>query len=603
MGYKFKKSDALDLARYLGCKTHEKGNELFFEYCPRCKGGRHDKNTFSINMDNGTFNCFRSSCGYKGHFVELARDFNFKLEFDNSPKRYKKLPQKPIVTKPAAVRYLESRGISEDVAKKYNITTTRNNDNILVFPFYDEQKMLQFVKYRNTKYNGTGNKEWCEKDTKPILFGMAQCADFKRLIITEGQIDSLSVSECGIDNAVSVPTGAQGFTWLPFVWDWILKFKEILVFGDFENGSMSLLQTLQQRLPQKIKAVRECDYLGEKDANAILCKYGKDAVINAVKNAEIPKIANVKDLSTVKAVDENKLPKIKTGITELDKVIGGLILGQLIILSGKRGNGKSTFMSQLVCEALEQDYSIFAYFGELADFHFKRWLDYQLAGANNVATLNNEYGEPVYTIAAETVEKINEWYKGRAFIYDNNYIDDSSQEMDVLTTTIETVIKQYDCKLICIDNLMTAMECVGEQNALYLAQSNFVGKLKKIAVKYNVVVILVAHPRKSKENFNNDEVSGSSDVTNKADIVLNYERVENEEYDGKISVTKNRLFGRYAYGDNAIKLLYSKKTKRISGINDSYKRYGWEKSDPNDVWEKEGFIYSNVDLESLPFEV
>ena len=53
------------------------------------------------------------------------------------------------------------------------------------------------------------NKEWSEAETMPILFGIKQCKDFDRLIITEGQIDSLSVAECGFNNAVSVPTGQQ----------------------------------------------------------------------------------------------------------------------------------------------------------------------------------------------------------------------------------------------------------------------------------------------------------------------------------------------------------------------------------------------------------
>ena len=65
MAYEFKRTDVLDFGKYLGIKTHIKGDEMFFEYCPKCHGGRHDKNTFSINLENGTFNCFRSSCGYK----------------------------------------------------------------------------------------------------------------------------------------------------------------------------------------------------------------------------------------------------------------------------------------------------------------------------------------------------------------------------------------------------------------------------------------------------------------------------------------------------------------------------------------------------------
>ncbi len=58
-----------------------KGKELFFRYCPYCNGDGHDRDTFSVNLENGTFHCFRSSCGKSGHFVEMARDFGYTLDF------------------------------------------------------------------------------------------------------------------------------------------------------------------------------------------------------------------------------------------------------------------------------------------------------------------------------------------------------------------------------------------------------------------------------------------------------------------------------------------------------------------------------------------
>ena len=127
-----------------------------------------------------------------------------------------------------------------------------------------------------------------------------------------------------------------------------------MVFGDNEHGKITLADTLRARLPQTVKVVQRKDYLGEKDANAILLKYGKAAVVRAVDGAEIPRLENVKDLSTVQTVDINALPKIKTNIPGIDRIIGGLVMGQVVLLTGKRGNGKSTFMSQLVCEALDQ---------------------------------------------------------------------------------------------------------------------------------------------------------------------------------------------------------------------------------------------------------
>ena len=583
MAYEFKASDVFDFAQSISAETHEKGGELFFKYCPRCRGGdHHDKDTFSVNLATGAFKCFRAGCDYHGHFVELCRDFNYQLDFGER-KVYRKLPQKEIVIRDEAVAYLASRGIGAEICKRYKITVTKDRKNILAFPFYDENGVLQFIKYRKTDFDKRFDsaKEWCEKDTKPILFGMAQCVDFDTLIITEGQIDSLSVAECGFNNAVSVPTGALGFTWLQNCWEWICQFKEIICFGDYEHGKMTLLDTLIARLPQTIKAVRAEDYLGEKDANAILTKYGKQAIVTAIANAEPPKLSNVKDLSTVQAVDINALPKIKTGIPELDRTIGGLICGQVILLTGKRGNGKSTLMSQFVCEALDQDKNVFVYSGELADYHFKRWLDFQLAGNNNIIENKNEFGDSVYSLLNETVERLNTWYAGRAYIYDNNYVPEDGDELESITKTIEKVIRQYGVSLVCIDNLMTAMDVVTQNDNLYLAQSNFVGALKKIAVRYNVAIILVAHPRKTSAEFTNDDVSGSSDITNKVDVVMSYRRVDEEEgsdHDGELSVTKNRLFGRYASGKNAIPLMYSEKTKRVFAVGGGGRIYGWEKN-------------------------
>ena len=580
MGYEFDKNDAYGFARSICADTHEKGDELFFRLCPKCKGGdRHqDKDTFSINLKTGVFKCFRAGCDYHGHFVELARDFDYDLGFGEK-RVYRKLPQKPVVVRDGAIEYMASRGISAEVCRRYELTTRTDNKNILVFPFYDDAGTLQFVKYRNMKFRRgiDKNKEWSEADTMPILFGMKQCNGFDRLIITEGQIDSLSVAECEIENAVSVPTGATGFTWLANCWDWIIKFREIVVFGDNEHGKITLADTLRARLPQTVKVVQRKDYLGEKDANAILLKYGKAAVVRAVEGAEIPKLENVKDLSTVQTVDINALPKIKTNIPGIDRVIGGLVMGQVVLLTGKRGNGKSTFMSQLVCEALDQGENVFIYSGELADYHFKRWIDFQLAGTDYIKSTQNVYGDFEYTISDDVTRKISDWYKGRAFIYDNNWIPDDGGEFESLPETIEKVIKQYGVRLVCIDNLMTAMETVQENDQLYLAQSNFVGKLKKIAVKYDVVVILVAHPRKTKLEFDNDDVAGSADITNKADVVMSYQRVENDDScDSTLSITKNRLFGKYANKENAIKLFYSEKTKRIFPYGQYPRRYGWE---------------------------
>ncbi|MBR4934473.1 MAG: AAA family ATPase [Anaerotignum sp.] len=576
MSYEFNKQDVFDFADTIQTEKHTKGRELFFRECPYCRGGnKHDKDTFSINLDNGTFYCFRSGCGKSGHFVQLARDFGFQLDFGEG-RQYKPLPQKKVESKPAAVEYMESRGISKAVTERYNITVQTKNPHVLVFPFYDENGVMQFVKYRNTKFNGTGNKEWAEKDAKPILFGMQQCKDFETLIITEGQIDSLSVAECGFDNVVSVPNGARGFTWYQHCADWLNQFKEIIVFGDNEHGHITLVKELQARVKQRLKVVRVVDYLGEKDANDILKRYGKQAIIDAIYNAELPKLDNVLDIADIKPVDMSALPKIKTGITPLDRLVGGLYYGQVTLLSGRRGEGKSTLASQIIAEALNQDMRIFAYSGELPGYHFRSWLDFQLAGKSNLEECTNEYGDIEYKIPADVQSKIGEWYRGRAFLYDNTFVPSRKEETETLLQTIEKVIRQYDVRLIVIDNLMTAMDATDDN--LYGSQSEFVGSLKKIAETFDVHVILVAHPKKTKEQvMGNDDVSGSGDITNRVDVVIYFNRVESGS--SHITITKNRVTGKLT-GNNPIIVEYSRSSKRITSVVDSVnKSYGWEAKD------------------------
>lgn len=608
MGYELKRSDIFEFARAGNYETREKGDELEFRYCPYCNGGtgrKRDEWTFSINLEKGVYNCLRSSCEQQGHFVELCRDFDYPLELE-IPKIYRHLPQKKPDSKQPAIDYLKSRGISEAITRKYNITVQDGRKNILVFPFYDETNELVCVKYRKTDFRKgiDKNKEWFEKDTMPILFGMNHCSGFDSLVITEGQIDSLSLAEAGIKNAVSVPTGANGFAWFTYCYPWITQFKEIIVFGDCEHGSVTLVDGLDARIPKEIvlKCVRQKDYLGEKDANDILVKYGPKALQRCVDNAEIPKVDNVKQLADVVDVDINKLDRIKTGIDDLDRCIRGFAMGQLVILTGKRGEGKSTFMSQLVAEALDQKRNVFVYSGELADFHFKGWLDFQLAGSTYTKQYQNEYGEYDYYLEDSTKSMITAWYRNRAYIYDNNSLLGSA-EYETLPETIERTIKKYNVQLICIDNLMTAMETVAEQNNLYLAQSNFVGELKKIAMKYSVVIILVAHPKKgSADSFqdDNDLVAGSSDITNKADLILKYSRCDTEKYgcDSLIKVTKNRLLGTLrTNNENAVKVNYDKATRRITGASEDErceKIYGWQMALNKEIISEEH--YSFLDL-------
>ena len=605
--YEFNVQDAYDFARHVHAQVNEHNGELFFKTCPYCnpKPTRDNIKSFSINLSTGQFKCLRASCGAHGNMVVLAKDFDFSLgsevdEYYKPRKKFKTLkqPKQKIIPKPPALEYLKNRGIQPWVAEKYQITVQNEHENVLVFPFYDENGKLQFVKYRDTQYSKEkgGNKEWCEAGTKPILFGMNQCNDkYDQLIITEGQIDSLSVAEAGFENVVSVPTGAKGFTWIPYCWDWMNRFEEVIVFGDYEKGRISLLDELKSRLKIQVKHVREEDYLDCKDANDILRKYGIEQIKKCVDNAITIPVNRVIELADVEDVDIFKLEKLKTGIHQLDKLLyGGLPFGGVVLISGKRGEGKSTLASQIMIDAVEQEYKCFTYSGELPNYLFKAWMDFQIAGPQRVFEYQNKFGDTNFNISKTNRELISDWYRGKYFLYDNRAID--GDEKESLVGTIESVIMQYGVRVIMIDNLMTGIDLEDVNgDDKYDRQSQFVKRLSRIALKYNVLILLVTHKRKNSfTKDENDEVSGSGDISNLAIVTLAYEKDKDLDDSQRIlKVSKNRLFGKV--NTNGWILDFDEKSKRIYGYGDDLNHdYGWDK-------QSDGFVSMGSDDET-PFD-
>lgn len=584
MKYELKQSDIFAFASRLGLAVKPKGNEIKFQYCPYCKSSHSDQWTFSINAVTGAFCCPRASCGEQGHFVELARDFDFELS-GLTQSRFKELPKVKLVTTPIAENYLFSRGIRKEITRAYNITVSPNNQNQLIFPFYSKAtdadgtvyERMEFVKYRHINYDRSrhGAKEWCEKDCKPILFGMNHCDPSKSrtLVITEGQIDSLSLSSAGITNAVSVPNGARGFTWVEHCREFVEQFDTVIVFGDCERGSITLVKEILEQFPGvKVRSPRIKDYLGEKDANDILRNFGEKALRKAVENAQAYKPSTIKEMADVEQISLDDVPHFKTLFPRLDEALGGLYDGQLITLTGKRGTGKSTFASMIAVAALYQNWNVLFYSGEMADYEVKRWIDFQIAGEAAIK-------EKVYTSSSgyyldESKERqLSDWYRHRLFIIDNYAIDEtSSNSLDIVTET-EAAVRSYGVKFVVMDNLMTAVSA-GEN--IYIEQSKFARRLKALARKMHIVILLVAHPKKSKSNeLDSDEISGSGDVANLSDTIISLDRIRKTKDDGEkitqtmLAVQKNRATGVLLQGDDRIPIRHSKKSKRLYQIGDN----------------------------------
>lgn len=595
--YKCQPGDVESFKNALHARTKIVGGEMEFSYCPYCGGGaKKDKGTFSINIESGQFECKRSSCGAKGNIITLARDFadrgfslgndvNIYYDINNSAgnfRRFKNAHATILSTDPA-IEYLKSRGIPEGVTKRYEVTTKKDNDKVLCFPFKDENGEVVFIKYRNTAFDPEkdSNKEWCvEGNYKKILFGMYQCEDFGTLVITEGQIDSLSCSAAGIKNAVSVPNGKHGFTWKPNVWNWLLKFEEIVVFGDKEGDEITLSKEISQFFPKKVRIIKPESYQGCKDANELLQKCGAEALVKAVNDAEVKINLRIKNLAEVENVDIDNMTAYPTGIKNLDEAIGrGFHDGELIILTGKCGEGKSTFASQLVAKMLKNGLKCFCYSGELPNYVFKSWLDKQIC---NGRTLEGDRNAA------------SDFYNGKCFIYDNSAVIDEGNEIFPI---IEESVKYLGCKFILIDNLMVAMED-REKEDLFRQQSRFVTRLTKIAKGFNIIILLVAHPKKG-DSDDNDAISGSGDITNRANLVLRFQRKSKKKEDDNksvIKITKNRTTGKLNW--DGINVEYEPKSMRIHQTGYPEEEYITKKN--KDYSFKQ---IDDSDLDDIPFEI
>lgn len=586
MKYEMQREDVFSFAQAMGIATKEHGNELRFQYCPQCHSKGHgDQWTFSINLVSGAFCCPRASCGYTGHFVELCRDFDYDLGLTATP--YRELPQVKLLTTTPAAEYLFRRGIRKEITVQYNVTTAADNPNQLIFPFYTrhanadgtEYEKMEFAKYRLINYDPKrdGAKEWCEKDCKPILFGMNHCNPeiSRTLIITEGQIDSLSVASAGIPNAVSVPNGARGFTWVQHCKEFVNQFDTIVAFGDCERGEITLAKALQESFPNlKIRTPRQKDYLGEKDANDILRSYGEKAVRTCVEKAEQWTPCTIREMADIVPINLDDVPHFQTMFPALDTTLGGFYAGQLITLTGKRGTGKSTFASMIAIAALWQNWKVLLYSGELADYEAKRWLDFQLAGE---AAIKQKISTShfSYYLDAAAEKQLSNWYRHKLYIMDNAAM--AEQPDCDICTEIEQAVRAYGVQFVIVDNLMTALE---SEDELYRAQSKFVKKLKALAQKLQIVILLVAHPRKNNgKELENDDISGSGDITNLSDTVISLDRTNPKQAGEKaitlLSVRKNRATGVLLTGKERVEILHNKRSKRLYQKNSDGKAYSF----------------------------
>lgn len=288
----------------------------------------------------------------------------------------------------------------------------------------------------------------------------------------------------------------------------------------------------------------------------------------------------VLDIAEVECDQRMDAHRVLSGFRELDAGIGGFSHGELSVWTGKRGEGKSTLLSQLLLEAVNQGHRVCAYSGELPARQFKLVMLQQAAGRDGVERREDpRSGRVSFEVKAETAQRVNEWWRQRIFLTDIKR-ENCHDERQILKI-FEYAHRRYGCDVFLVDNIMTAQLKDAAALGYWQAQSAFTGRLVAFAKGRGVHVHLVAHPRKTDKRLEADDVGGSADITNRADNVLKMERVaedkvETAECDMLLTVMKNREFGALPKMkldfDPAIRRFYSAGT--VPG-----RVYSWERAE------------------------
>lgn len=412
------------------------------------------------------------------------------------------------------------------------------------------------------------------------LLAYGNALDTRRALwfIPSGTPDDL----LAVENGCAVRQGAYPFDGRGWeaVHAFFRAFKSVFVAAPRDSVTMEIAREIQAHCPDvPVIVPKDGAFRNAKSLRETLETGGRKAIDHLLLGAEELPAQGLLDLADIKLM---KMPSFRTGFTDLDKTIGGFYLGELSVWTGKRGGGKSTILGQTLLDAVEQGIAVCAYSGELSAWRFKDWAARQAAGPENVIPHLEPSGKTSFDIPDSVRRKIDKWWRGLFFLYDNE-IPGASGE-DSIIRTFEYADRKYGCMVYLVDNLMSTRFNGAENNRenFYQAQSSFTGRLVEFAKKHGVHVHLVAHPRKTPGAVvkDADDVSGTGDITNRADNVFAMSRLSDEDAAKEgcstmLHILKNRDFGETGY----IKLDFDERSKRFYKKCQlgAHRKYGWDK--------------------------
>lgn len=583
----------------------------------KCLCPFHSENTPSFMYDRKLHRCMCFGCGKKVDLLDaymangmtyvdavqkLFAEANVPFSFTGAEAKsasYRFPHEEPVNDKAVITDYYAKRCISKATLDRADVREDAKGN--IVFNYYDTNNILYMVKYRPARQIHKGeNKTWCQPgaDTAPLLFNMNRTNPAFPLLICSGESDALAAIESGWTNAVSIPLGDGNLHWIEHNWDYLEQFDEIIICADNDSSGDKFKSEVPYRLgtwrtkivelPPEIQT--ENDTKKVKDLNEFLYWAGPAETYAVIAKAKECQIGSVIDIGDVGDFDWTNADGFQFGLQSVDKELNKLYMGTLTILSGKPGAGKTSIVCQLVADALQQGKKTWLFSRELPVTLTRNWITSVEAGPQFQDEYFNSAGEAFYKTKPDASRMIREYMSGNVYLYR----DDASNDVDALKQSMEASVRRYGTQLVVIDNLMS-IDLKTNSDGILQKQTEFVNFLTAFAVKFQVAVVLVAHPRKfasgSSMSVGIDDIAGSSNLANLCHRAISLRRITKAEKEGsnktppnphdvELVIIKDRIFGR---SGTPIYVDFDRRSRRFYTNGDELNRiYNWV-PDPESV--------------------
>ncbi|RTK92605.1 MAG: toprim domain-containing protein [Rickettsiales bacterium] len=489
-------------------------------YTCTCPFHNEKSGSFTVNSQKNIYKCF--GCGKSGDSITflmeykkiefkeavkiLAEKYNIMGEDNEKPKQAYKRPQKKQSSKLSEklIEWFKSRKISEKTLLDLKVSEglewmpqTKSEVNTIQFNYFKEGELI------NTKFRD-GNKNFkLVSGAELVMYNLDSIKGKNEIIIVEGEIDALSLHECGLTNVISVPNGAgvgkNNLTYLDNSIEFLPENAKYILALDNDKPGINLREELARRLGYEnciIVTFKDC-----KDANDCLVKYGKEAVIESVKDGkEYPIIGvySAKDIKTeIINYYLNGLPKpVGIGINRFDELLK-FKEGYMTIITGIPGHGKSEFLDFIMCKLNilhGWKFGMYSPENHPLELHFSKMAE----------KIIGKPFEGDNKMTPTDLDVMIKWHSENFYFIN----PDDDFTTDSIINTAKQLVRKKGIKGLVIDAWNKLDHKYTTNETKYISEE--LDKLGKFCERYGVHLFLVAHPTK----ITKDKQTGLFDVPN-----------------------------------------------------------------------------------------